>query len=393
MAHILHITCDFPDALVPGKTQAIKRLIDGTPEHRHIVYSLNRVDGLSGAEIVGFGKDRFAVAYRAPPKGIFLKTYLNHVAELILVDFKRHDLKADIIHAHKLTIDGIVANKIAKHLDLPILFSIQGDTDAKVVSARPDLASEFDKHVEVAELLLPFAPWAREWVTARFPAAAGKSVLLPVMSADDSLSACPIIGAPRLVTIFHLESWRRKNLPILAKAIRLLSRNLPNIRLDIYGGGSPRALLEVGEVVAAAGAEKVVELKGPVPNSDVAKVLKDYAAFVLPTLRESYGLVHAEALFAGLPILISRDMGIDKILPECEFIKPCDPRSESSVAGSIGELIQHELIAKTELADAQKNGVLEPLRRNSIVNTYRYGLTVALKRKHSNSLDPVVMTG
>jgi glycosyltransferase involved in cell wall biosynthesis len=392
VAHILHISCDFPDVLVPSKTQAIKRLIDGTPEHRHIVYSLNRVDGFSGIEIVGFGKDRFAVAYRAPPKGIFLKTFLGHVAESILVDFKRNGLKADIVHAHKLTIDGIVANKIAKRLDLPILFSVQGDTDTKVASARPDLALEFRKHVEVAELLFPFAPWAHEWIALRFPAAVGKSVLLPVMPEDDSLSSCPIIGAPRLATVFHLESWRRKNLPMLAKAIELLSRNLPNIRLDIYGGGSPRSLLEVKEVVAAAGAGKVVEFKGPVPNSDVAKVLKNYAAFVLPTLRESYGLVHAEALFSGLPILISRNMGIDKILPECEFIKPCDPRSESSVADSIRELIQRELVAKSELAGAQSNGVLEPLRRSSIINTYRHGLTLALERKRSNSLDPVVTT-
>jgi hypothetical protein len=125
LADILHISCDFPDVLVGNKTQAVKRLVDATPEHAHTVYSLNRVDGLSGIEFLDFAPSRIAVAYRAPPKGLLLKTRLDAVAEAILEDMARRKIKVQLIHAHKLTIDGIIGHKISRKLGVPIIFSIQ----------------------------------------------------------------------------------------------------------------------------------------------------------------------------------------------------------------------------------------------------------------------------
>ena len=40
---ILHLSADFPDPFVPGKTRAVSNLLDLVPEHDHEVYSLNRV--------------------------------------------------------------------------------------------------------------------------------------------------------------------------------------------------------------------------------------------------------------------------------------------------------------------------------------------------------------
>jgi glycosyltransferase involved in cell wall biosynthesis len=393
VARILHISCDFPDVFQPNKTQAIKRLVDGTPEHQHFVYSLNRVDGFSGTEIIPFAEGRFSVAYRAPPKGLFLRSRLESVARAILKHIGHCKINVDIVHAHKLTIDGIVGFQIAKQLSLPIVFSIQGDMDIKVMNARPDLSSVFSGHVAAARRLFPFAPWAVDQVSRKFPGAANKLSLLPVMPADDTLSAGAAIHLPRLVSIFHLDSWRRKNLSALAWSVKLLAQRMPDIRLDIYGGGSPASFLAAREAVAEAAAGKYVEFMGPVANSDIKGILKDYAAFVMPTLRESYGLVHAEALFAGLPILISEHMGIDGILPECSFIKRCNPHSDETVAAGMDELIQNEVKAKAALEMAQRNGVLEPIRRSAILQTYREGLRTALNANHGKLLDPASSTG
>jgi glycosyltransferase involved in cell wall biosynthesis len=378
---ILHISCDFPDALVAGKTQAIKRLVDGTPEYRHIVYSLNRVDGLSGVEQLEYAEDRIAVAYRAPPKGLLLKTRLEAVAVSVLESLKANSRAIDLVQAHKLTIDGIVGHRIAQQLGVPIAFSVQGDTDFKVIAARPDLNTTFARHVEDAALLFPFAPWAERELTTRFPAAGAKSKLLPVLPAADHLSPAPAIGAPRLVSIFHLDSWRRKNLPGMAKAVNMLARRVPGVRLDIYGGGNPRSLLEAREALAAADSGSLVRLAGPIANSDVASTLKRYAAFVLPTLRESYGLVHAEALFAGLPILHSRGMGIDGVLPDSAYMKSCDPRSIASIAEAMEKLLHSEAEAKAALAAAQQRGDLNPIRCDAILATYRAGLASILPVK------------
>ena len=41
------------------------------------------------------------------------------------------------------------------------------------------------------------------------------------------------------------------------------------------------------------------------------ETLNGYTALVLPTLRETFGMVYIEALFAGVPILYSQDRGVD----------------------------------------------------------------------------------
>lgn len=379
MARILHISCDFPDVFVANKTQAIKRLIDGTPDHDHTVYSLNRVDGLSGMELVAFGESRFAIAYRAPPKGLLLRTRLLAVAKFILSDIHKIGLSFDLIHAHKLTIEGIVGHHIAAALGIPIAFSVQGDTDFKVMEARPDLTRVFRRHVNDATQLFCFAPWSRQKLEEKFPQISHKTVILPVVPGQDELSSAPVTHTNRLISVFHLDNWRRKNLSGMAKAVRLLSRQIAGIHLDIIGGGSPRAFIEARQAVHVANADHLVTFKGPVANGTISGIMKNYAAFILPTLRESYGLVHAEAMFAGLPVLVSKDMGIDGLIPTCNFIETCDPRSMQSIAKAIQQLLHDEAGAKLSVAQAQQSGLLNGIRRNAIVEIYGNGLRQSLE--------------
>jgi glycosyltransferase involved in cell wall biosynthesis len=380
LARILHISCDFPDVLAANKTQAIKRLVDATPEYRHVVYSLNRVDGLSGVEVLEYAPDRLAIAYRAPPKGILLKTRLEAVAARILSDIAERKSAFDVVHAHKLTIDGIVGHSIALKLALPIVFSIQGDTDLKVVSARPDLKAVFARHVADAATLFPFAPWAAREVNRIFAGAEDKSRLLPVMPAKDELTAASPTGTAKLVSVFHLDSWRRKNLSGLARAVKLLSSRIPGVELDVYGSGSPNSFLEAREALAKAGAGSLVHLAGPIANAEITSRLKHYAAFVLPTLRESYGLVHAEALFAGLPVVYSQGMGIDGLLPQSDYLAGCDPRSPASIAAAMEKLVQSEAHAKQTLRQAQIRGDLDAIRCDAVLETYRAAVAQVLRR-------------
>jgi glycosyltransferase involved in cell wall biosynthesis len=384
MARILHISCDFPDVFVPHKTQAIRRLLEGTPMHEHTVYSLNRVDGLSGIEALAFGDNRFAIAYRAPPKGLLLHTKLLAVGQFILADIRDRGLLFDLVHAHKLTIDGIVGHFLATQLGLPIAFSVQGDTDFKVISARPDLTGIFKQHVHDASHLFCFAPWSQSLLHTKFPHASNKTSVLPVAPGHDDLKAASAIGQNRLVSVFHLESWKRKNLVGIARALVSLSHTIPDIHLDVFGGGSAASFLKAREALAVEGAEEFVTLKGPIANASLSAVLQNYAAFVLPTLRESYGLVHAEALFAGLPVLISRDMGIDGLVPPCDFVFLCEPKSTPSIAAAVSKLLENEVKAKAALAQAQSLGTLDHLRRTTIFASYAAGLQHVLQTAPSH---------
>lgn len=374
MATILHLSCDFPDVLVPQKTAAIQRLIDGTPQHRHIVYSLNRVSGMSGIDVLEFARDRFAVAYRAPAKGLLLKTRMEAVAQFILADARRRGFAFDLVQAHKLTIEGLAAGYIAKSLNLPLAFTIQGDSDLKVIKARPDLHAAYASLIERAKVLFPLAPWTEAAIVDRFPSARDKMIGLPVISALDNLTPAPPCGAPHLVTVFHLNSWQRKNLAGMAYALAKIAGSLPGLRLDVIGGGTPSSFLQAQEAIRSHGAENIVRLLGPMANQELPAILKRYAAFILPTRRESYGLAHVEALFNGLPILLSKNMGIDGLLPDAPFCVACDPNSVFEIAAGVKTLLQNEREGKQALADAQRAGQLDHLRRSAILANYHRGL-------------------
>lgn len=379
MATILHLSCDFPDPLVPHKTAAIQRLVDATPQHRNIVYSLNRVPGVSGADMLEFAEDRFAVAYRAPSKGLLLKTRMEAVAQYLLSDIRRRRLSIDMVQAHKLTIEGIAAMRIATELGVPLAFTIQGDSDLKVMSVRRDLQSAFAAHIRRASVLFPLAPWTEAAIEERFPGARSKMAILPVISALEEMAESPHCGRPRLVSVFHLNSWSRKNLDGMAAALARLRQSMPGISLDVIGGGSAASLLAAKEAIRRHHAEDLVHLRGPMPNAELPAMLKRYAAFILPTRRESYGLAHVEALFNGLPVLLSRNMGIDGLVPEASYAVACDPQSVPGIADGIIALLRNEAEAKRALASAQKQGELAHLQRPAILETYHRGLHSALQ--------------
>ena len=63
--------------------------------------------------------------------------------------------------------------------------------------------------------------------------------------------------------------------------------------------------------------------------------------FVLPSLAESFGLVYAEALSQGVPVLYSAGQGFDKQFPE-GYVGYCmDAREPEAVAGAIRRALEH----------------------------------------------------
>jgi glycosyltransferase involved in cell wall biosynthesis len=92
----------------------------------------------------------------------------------------------------------------------------------------------------------------------------------------------------------------RKNLPLLLDAFRILRARMPDVRLRLIGE-KPLMTLPDG-----------AEATGPVP--DVASELARGTVFVLPSFQEGFGIVVAEALAAGLPVVVSPCGGPEELV-------------------------------------------------------------------------------
>lgn len=121
---------------------------------------------------------------------------------------------------------------------------------------------------------------------------------------------------PLLFTVRNLEA--RMGLDTLIEAMADVARRVPEVQLLIGGSGSRRAALEAQ--VAALGLDKHVTFLGFVPEADLPRYYQAADVFVLPTRElEGFGLVTAEALACGTPVLGTR------VGATPELLEPLDP--------------------------------------------------------------------
>ena len=151
-----------------------------------------------------------------------------------------------------------------------------------------------------AALLLPAAPWTADYFSGALTVPDGHMEVLPVMTAGDIVLPPAMRHAPQLISVFSLDAWQRKGLDILAKAMTLVARDIPDVTLDLYGAGSASSLAAAEQILHKAHAAHLIRLKGPLPHNNVQQTMNRYAAFVMAPRRETYGMVHVEALLGGL---------------------------------------------------------------------------------------------
>ncbi|MGE0754806.1 MAG: glycosyltransferase family 4 protein [Alphaproteobacteria bacterium] len=367
---LLHISNDYPDPLYPDKTKAIKNLIEATPEFRHIVYSLNRVNGLNGIAALPFGEDRTAISYTALPKGIGWKGRLEDVAHWIRRDLEQKNIRPSIVQAHKITTEGMAGIVLAEHFNCPLICDIQSSSDLRVLKGRPDLHGHFRRIVSRSSLIFPYAPWAIH----RFHSIGiteQNSVCLPVLPGFDTLHPSTTSGSNKLVTLMRFDDRRNKNIAGTIAAIASLQHIYPSLQLDIYGGGGKSDFVRIMNDVQKAGMQECIHFKGPIDNSVLPQTLGSYAALINPSFLETYGLVFAEALFCGVPVIFTKGQAIDGYFDTTKIGYACNPASPADIAHGIAHVLTNESTLKSGIRQMQESGALDRIRRPAIIETYR----------------------
>ncbi|WP_088347431.1 MULTISPECIES: glycosyltransferase [Rhodomicrobium] len=377
MKTILHISADFPDPLVPGKTKAVASLIEAASGFRHLVYSLNRVSWRSGLAARAFGEQHTALAYGAPPYGVRMTHHLTQIGDFILADLARRGVVPDLIHAHKLTVEGLIADRLATETGTPFITSLWGGTDRRVFEAKPGLRAAYRALARRAALLLPAAPWTADYFAAALDLDPSRFELLPITTVADTILPPVHCAKPRLMSAFAFEHWKLKGFDTLVQAIAQLSREVPEVELHIYGRGGPRALLDMTALIRKFGMAERVKIMDPLEHGTVQSVMNFYGGFVMPSRPETFGMVYVEAVLAGVPILWSRHEGVDGLFDGMNVGYRCTPNSVEDVTRGLRTLITDQARLKQDIARLQSAGAFEPLRREAIGARYRRLLAIA----------------
>ena len=171
--------------------------------------------------------------------------------------------------------------------------------------------------------------------------------------------------ARKFVTIARLTPWKR--IDRLVNTVLQLGNVYPDITLDIFGEGEQRNAIEA--IIDAANARDRIRLHGFTAKEDLYRSLKDYDAFVLPSVSEAFGVVFLEAMAAGLPVIGFNYGGPAEIVSEGVDGLLVGSDTDAALSGAMEKLIAEAGLAESMGRNARK-AALEKFSWTAIASRY-----------------------
>jgi alpha-1,3-rhamnosyl/mannosyltransferase len=177
-------------------------------------------------------------------------------------------------------------------------------------------------------------------LTARFPAAAGRTVVAPLGIAPTLSTTLPESEAAALppagfvLSVGTLEP--RKNLPRLVAAYGRLDPELQRRHPLVVVGALGWQTGETVDALRALGDRCIV--LGHVSDAALAELYRRCAVFCYPSLGEGFGLPVLEAMAAGAAVLTSNISSLPEVGGDA--VQYADPRDVASIADALDELLR-----------------------------------------------------
>lgn len=137
------------------------------------------------------------------------------------------------------------------------------------------------------------------------------------------------------------------------KGIEYLIRAVKDFQLLIIGDGSERKSLE--SLVETLKLKERVRFLGEIPNSKIPEYLAGADCFVLPSLKEGFGIVILEAQAAGIPVVGTNVGGILDLIEDGKTGLLVDSGNAAQIQEAIAKIRSDSEFARNLVEGAQKN--------------------------------------
>ena len=251
----------------------------------------------------------------------------------------------DLLHAYTLFTDGNCAYKMHKKYNVDYVVAIRNTDVNDFFKWRAHLIKRGIRIMRNAKAIFFLSESYKRQVLEKYVPAKyrseieQKSHIMP-NGIDDfwlqnlQMNAGREAHAPlRLVYIGRIDA--NKNIATAQAAMKILAEKDCETQLTVVGKVVDRKVLE------RVSSDVNTTYIPPRNKESLIDIYRDNDIFVMPSFTESFGLVYAEAISQGLPVVYSAGQGFDKQFTEGEVGYHADAQSAESVAGSILKIAQN----------------------------------------------------
>ena len=261
------------------------------------------------------------------------------------------NIKFDLVHSHFAWSAGYVGAKLKEKYRVPFIVTAHG-FDIYDLPFRDEEWSERVKCVlNTADYTITVSrsnlrcinKLNIETPVALIPNGFNDTLFYPRGSAGDRKTLDIVPDKKMILTVGHLVEMKGHR--FLIKAMAEVVEHNRDIVCIIVGDGKLKN--ELGKQVKDMGLNNYVRLVGGRPHSDVPLWMNACDLFVLPSLRESFGIVQLEAMACGKPVVATYNGGSEEVITSEEYGLLCQPANPKELAEKI-------LIALNKKWDSEK---------------------------------------
>lgn len=275
----------------------------------------------------------------------------------------------DLIHAHTLFSDGGSAYILSKKYNVPYIVSIR-NTDLnlfyKYAIHYRSLAHKILLNAEQVVFISHayrkiFFDILPKKVVKRIKK---KCVVIPNGISEEFLQAPNLereVKPINLITTASLD--KNKNISTLIKAVSRLKNDGKNVNLKIAGDGPLRQDLEA--LVQQKKLSDNVDFLGQIDLPTLKAHLDSSNVFILVSFKETFGISYIEAMARGLPIVYTKNQGVDGYFSQGEVGYSVNPRDVDAICTAIEKIIDNYKVISPKC-----NRLAQNFSWNSVSNTY-----------------------
>ncbi|MDA8228420.1 MAG: glycosyltransferase family 4 protein [Desulfitobacterium hafniense] len=225
-------------------------------------------------------------------------------------DLKRH---WDMIHIHAINFAPL-AYALAEGR-IPILYSVYSFLRQELSnSSEPELQAQFavqDELIDRCQKIHLISQSEKQYFAGSYPLRLDKTEVVPV-GISLPLGSWQKGRSNRFLYVGRLLDY--KGIEDLIKAVFYVKQTGRQIYLDIVGSGDPAYEARLKLLVQSMRLSSQVRFFGWISGSEVLQLMERAAALVVPSHRESFGLVALEGMAIGVPLIASKAGGLAELV-------------------------------------------------------------------------------